>query len=246
MPFKGKRVLDFACGSSAIAESIAKLSGAAELIGIDANRASIERGRRVAQHAKLQWREKNDSGLLAASVDVAYTTDAFEHFEHPEAVLSELLRVVKPGGHILIHFIPWYGVEGAHLEGVIPIPWCHILFTERTLFRVAARVVRSDFYLPCAWDFDDQGQRRFELYDREGFDPAYLNRLTIRRFKGYIRPFLRSGEARLVAWEVAGFGGASFRLARYFRWASRLPGVAELANRGVYCALQKSVDAAGP
>jgi len=238
--FRGKVILDYACGSGAIAHTIARLTRPQQMIGLDANAESIARGRAAFPEVTLRHIVKDRTDLPSASVDVAYTTDAFEHFERPEAVLAELYRVVKPNGYLLIHFIPWWGVEGAHLEGVIPIPWCHILFSELTLFRTARRVVRSDFYTPLAWDFDTQGQRRYDLYDaREGFDPGYLNRITIRRFRRYVAEFTRDRRLEVIELTLDGFSGKTHPLARWLAWLRRLPVLGELTNRGVYCALRK-------
>ena len=238
--FQGKVILDYACGSGAVAYTIAKITRPQEMIGLDANQESVARGLAAFSDITLRHIPKDRTDLPDASVDVAYTTDAFEHFERPDMVLTELYRVVKPGGYLLIHFIPWWGLEGAHLEGVIPIPWCHVLFSERTLFRTARRVVRSGFYKPLAWDFDAQGRRRYDLYDgRDGFDPAYLNRITIRRFKRYVAEFTRAQRLELVELSLDGFSGKTYPLARWLAWLRHLPGLNELANRGVYCALRK-------
>jgi len=241
--FKGKTILDFACGSGGIAQAIAELAQPGEIIGVDCSAAHIARGQAAWPHISLRCTPKNQTLLDSASVDIAYTVDSFEHFEQPDVVLAELYRVVKPSGYILVHFIPWWGMEGPHLTGVIPIPWCHVFFSPRTLLRTAARIVRSDFYRPLAWDFDAVGQRRYDMYDGwDDFDPQYLNRLTIRAFKRYLAPFIRDGRLTIVAWELQGFSGTVYGWARYLRWLAHVPGIREFANRGVYCALRKGPD----
>jgi 2-polyprenyl-3-methyl-5-hydroxy-6-metoxy-1,4-benzoquinol methylase len=240
VPFEGKTVLDFACGSGGIAHAIATIARPREVIGVDCSAAHIERGKADWPEISLRCAPKNQTLLPSSSIDIAYSVDSFEHFEQPDAVLEELYRVVKPNGYILIQFIPWWGIEGAHLTGVIPIPWCHVLFSPRTLHRTASRIVRSEFYRPLAWDFNAAGGRRYDIYDgQDDFDPTYLNRITIGRFKQYLSRFTEDGRLAVVNWELQGFSGTVYWWARYFRWLAHVPGLREFANRGVYCALRK-------
>jgi SAM-dependent methyltransferase len=237
--FEGKAVLDFACGYGGIADAFRVLARPRQIIGVDANLDMIRFGQRAFPETDLRHAPKNQTGLDDASMDIVYSTDAFEHFEAPTEVLTELYRTLKPGGYLLIYFIPWWSVEGAHLEGVIPIPWCQVLFSGRTLHRTARRVTRADFYTPLAWDYDEAGTRRYPFDDQDDFDPAWLNRITIRRFKRYVALFTRDGRMEVVDFTLAGFSGTTHPWARSFAWMSRVPGIKEFANRGVYCSLRK-------
>jgi ubiquinone/menaquinone biosynthesis C-methylase UbiE len=68
------------------------------------------------------------------SFDLVFSYNAFEHFAHPEAVLREAIRVVKPGGTLYFSFGPLYrSAYGLHAMHSITIPYCHHLFQRSDL-----------------------------------------------------------------------------------------------------------------
>lgn len=68
------------------------------------------------------------------SFDLVFSYDAFEHFEDPAAVLAEITRVVRPGGHVFLWFGPLYlSPMGEHAYRTISVPYCQVLFTEATI-----------------------------------------------------------------------------------------------------------------
>ncbi|MGR3303177.1 MAG: class I SAM-dependent methyltransferase [Candidatus Scalindua sp.] len=68
------------------------------------------------------------------SFDFVFSYDAFEHFEEPELVLQEAIRVVKKGGYIYLSFGPLYmSSDGLHLYNIIPVPYCQFLFSKELL-----------------------------------------------------------------------------------------------------------------
>ena len=73
------------------------------------------------------------------SYDYIISHDSFEHFEDPNYILSEMARLVKPDGCILIKFGPtWAGPYGRHMSGTFKksTPWIHLLFPEKNMMRV--------------------------------------------------------------------------------------------------------------
>lgn len=63
------------------------------------------------------------------SVDLVTSFNAFEHFDDPRAALSEILRVLKPGGVLYTEFgPPWNAAYGAHLKRRIALPFVQHLF----------------------------------------------------------------------------------------------------------------------
>jgi SAM-dependent methyltransferase len=68
-----------------------------------------------------------------ASFDLIITLSTFEHFFNIDRVLTEMYRVLKPGGSVLINFQPvWTCSYGHHLHHVPNIdrlipPWSHLL-----------------------------------------------------------------------------------------------------------------------
>ncbi len=67
--------------------------------------------------------------LPAQSFDFVFSYNAFEHFPRPDQVLSETLRVLRPGGYVYIEFSPLFNSSyGMHAYKSIPVPYCHHLF----------------------------------------------------------------------------------------------------------------------
>jgi SAM-dependent methyltransferase len=60
-----------------------------------------------------------------ASFDLVVSRAALEHIIPIERALSEMARVVRPGG-LLRHAIdPFFWLRGCHKGGLIDIPWAH-------------------------------------------------------------------------------------------------------------------------
>lgn len=68
------------------------------------------------------------------SFDCVFSFNAFEHFSDPAAVLTQAVRVLRPGGFVLLGFGPLYQAPyGLHAYRSIPIPYCQFLFTRQDL-----------------------------------------------------------------------------------------------------------------
>ena len=78
-------------------------------------------------------------GFVDESFDFVYSFNSFEHFPDPEAVLSEALRVLRPGGLLYLEFGPlWLSPRGAHQFQTISVPYVECLFTKDMLAEFAA------------------------------------------------------------------------------------------------------------
>lgn len=103
----GMKVLDVACGPGFTACELAKAVGDGEVTGVDINRELIE----TAQQAKESEGVRNVSFTLGNlyeldlpenTFDFAYARFVFQHLEKPETALSNILKVLKPGGILCI------------------------------------------------------------------------------------------------------------------------------------------------
>jgi len=62
--------------------------------------------------------------------DLIFSINSFEHFEHPDAALRELIRVVQPGGLIFLAFSPiYYSPWGLHASRRLGMPYPQLLFS---------------------------------------------------------------------------------------------------------------------
>ena len=142
----GKTVIDFGCGEGLEAIEMAAM-GAKRVIGIDIQERRLEIARANAEAAGV----RNCVFALNATekADVVVSIDTFEHFQHPARVLSEMEKLLAPGGEIIVSFGPtWYHPFGGHLFSVFP--WAHLVFTETALIRW-----RSDFKTDGATRFSE-------------------------------------------------------------------------------------------
>lgn len=108
---EGARCLEVGCGGGRLLERVLA-AGAASAAGLDhspdilalsreRNREAIERGAlelRLGDAAQLPWPD--------GAFTVALSANTFFFFERPEQVLTELHRVVSPGGRVMIGTVP--------------------------------------------------------------------------------------------------------------------------------------------
>src|ERR1019366_6212834 len=153
---------DFGCGEGGEVLEMARECPGASVIGLDILEAYLETGRRRAAAAGLANRCSFLSGNLpSGSADLLYSIDAFEHFRDPAGVLSEMHRLLRPGGRAFISFgPPWFPPRGSHFPGI----WLNLIFTERALMEWRAQ-------------FKTDGATKFEQVE------GGLNQMTVRRFE---------------------------------------------------------------
>ncbi len=97
-----------------------------------------------ADAGELSWRGPPPAGSVvadaralpmpSAAVDLVVSSNVLEHVSEPFAVVDEMARVLRPGGHLWLSFTNWYGPWGGHETS----PW-HYLGGDRARRRYAAR-----------------------------------------------------------------------------------------------------------
>jgi SAM-dependent methyltransferase len=108
----GERILDVGCGCGDDLRELATLvtpNGCA--VGIDSSQAMIDeaRQRNAGCELPLQF-ERGDAGHLrwhADYFDACRADRVFQHLADPERAFNEMLRVLKPGGRVLIVDRDW-------------------------------------------------------------------------------------------------------------------------------------------
>jgi ubiquinone/menaquinone biosynthesis C-methylase UbiE len=125
--FSGGRVLDVATGSGGFVHFLSEgLKDYSEIVGLD---ASPRAAQAFAQAFNNQPRIRFESGdacqmaFAPASFDMVCISNSLHHFDDPQVVLREMLRVLKPGGKILISEMVSDGQSEAQLTHVYLHHW---------------------------------------------------------------------------------------------------------------------------
>jgi ubiquinone/menaquinone biosynthesis C-methylase UbiE len=103
----GKVVLDFGCGVGSYTIPAAKIVGNSGLVyALDMHPLAIRAVERRAKEAGLSnirtILSDRDTALPDGSVDVVLLYDVLHSVPEKRALLAELCRVLKPGGHLLV------------------------------------------------------------------------------------------------------------------------------------------------
>jgi ubiquinone/menaquinone biosynthesis C-methylase UbiE len=94
-------VLDVGCGTGRLLESVARRWTGARLTGVDASEAMVAAARRKhGEDARFSF-VRGDAAALPlepASVDAAFSTLSFHHWQDQPSGIREIARVLRPGG----------------------------------------------------------------------------------------------------------------------------------------------------
>jgi 2-polyprenyl-6-hydroxyphenyl methylase/3-demethylubiquinone-9 3-methyltransferase len=103
-PFAGLRLLDIGCGGGLLCEPLARLG--AEVVGVDAARASIEVAARHAADGdlKIDYRHGDAESLAAAGAryDGVLCMEVIEHVADLDVFFAAACALVRPGGLIVV------------------------------------------------------------------------------------------------------------------------------------------------
>jgi len=225
--FSGKTVLDIGCGAAGKSLFYANC-GAEMVIGVEILEKYRPDAEGLAAQLGLSDRFRFVCADAAAlplednSVDTVIVNDAMEHVDEPEAVLRELLRVLKPGGRAFINFPPYHHPFGAHLSDAIYMPWVHLFFSERTLC--------EGYRAAVAHQPDAAARIEFRIAQRpdgrEYF--SYINHMTIKRFKRILNKMALTPVYYLEE-----------PLRRPLAPFCKVPGIKEMTVKMVACVLEK-------
>jgi ubiquinone/menaquinone biosynthesis C-methylase UbiE len=96
-------VLDVGCGTGALLAAIVGAHPEVRACGIDLSAGMLDvAARRLGPGAQLELADAEHLPLADASVDLVVCVDSFHHYPHPDVALSEMHRVTRPGGRLVI------------------------------------------------------------------------------------------------------------------------------------------------
>jgi SAM-dependent methyltransferase len=114
----GATVADFGGGPGYYSAAFRARGAATVLVDADLDEITLH-GRRPA--GAVVGRAEQ-APLADASVDVAFSSNLLEHVEDLAAVCDQIVRVVKPGGHVVLSYTIWLGPWGGHETS----PWHYL------------------------------------------------------------------------------------------------------------------------
>jgi len=89
------------------------------------------------------------------------------------------------------------------MESLIPVPWAHVIFGQRAMFRAAEAIYDHPDFVPRHWDINEEGEKKPNKWRSwSSFaEQGYINELDLKTFRSLTK------EAGL---EVSRFGRRSF------------------------------------
>lgn len=127
---EGVTVVDIGGGPGYFADAFAAVG--ARYAGIEPDAGELTARGQVGGNAV------RGSGLqlpvASASAHIAYSSNVLEHVPDPETMATEMLRITRPGGVVVLSWTPWLSPWGGHETA----PW-HYLGGRRSADRYAAK-----------------------------------------------------------------------------------------------------------
>ncbi|HJT89456.1 MAG TPA: class I SAM-dependent methyltransferase [Bryobacteraceae bacterium] len=131
---RGKRILDVGCGKGRFARVLRDEEPLAEIWGLD---LSEEMLRYVPEGIHTRAGSMTEMPFESEWFDGAYATESLEHAVEIETAVSEICRVVKPGGRIAVID------KNAEQRGRLETPEWERWFTRKELERLLKRDCRQ-------------------------------------------------------------------------------------------------------
>ncbi len=136
-----------------------------------------------------------------------------------------------------MHLPPYYSPWGPHLENWIHFPWPHLLFSDRTLLRVAEREDRAKnlnkkFVSAARIDWDAVGDTIPDV-----------NKVTLRKFRKMVNNagFKIKQQILLpVGYDSINKPGLNQLIYKPLEWLSNVPGIQEIIVTKMVYVLEKS------
>ena len=179
MPYKPLTVLDIATGTGDFAILAAEMLHPQKLVGADISEGMMEIGRQKVAGKGLDdiiSFEKEDCLNLSyddASFDAVTAAFGIRNFADLDKGLSEMCRVLKPGGHLSI----------VELTTPVSFPMKQLFHIySHTVLPIYGRLISKDTsaysYLTKTIEAFPQGERMQDILKQAGFKAASFKRLT--------------------------------------------------------------------
>jgi SAM-dependent methyltransferase len=188
-------VLDFGCGQGLMAKGVARF--ALQVHGVDI----IPAFQRVEQRFQevfgapglfppVELRRVRAGKPLPypmESFDSVYAWSVFEHVADVPYALSEIHRVIRPGGAFFLQISPlYYSAQGGHLWSILDEPWIHLRLSRKELLKRIRQVNLEGIPLENRHDAL-QGESAKKYRARVLYCQDTLNRITFRQLVEHVQ-----------------------------------------------------------
>ncbi len=176
-PAAGMRVLDVGCGTGNLSLRLARMGCAVTGVDVSEKMLAVARGKADREGLEAKFLNMDALALEFAdrAFDAAVSMAAFEFIARPEEALSEMFRVVREGGVVLVGTInresPWGQMyaEAAKSGGSV-FSHARLMMTEE-LAGLGPRKpaeVRECLFVPPGAGEDELGEEAERKHYREG------------------------------------------------------------------------------
>jgi len=177
-PYSPKRILDIATGTGDLAIEALQLNPE-KVIGIDISEGMLDVGRKkiskrgLEEKIELQGGDSENLSFSDNKFDAVIVAFGVRNFENLEKGLSEMIRVIKSGGHaVILEFskpqaFPFKQIYQFYFNWILPF--------------IGRRISRDDSaykYLPESVGAFPEGEVFVEILERVGFKDIRVKRLT--------------------------------------------------------------------
>lgn len=212
----GRQIADIGCGDGILTLGLCRRAHPRRLVGFDivptntkhlVTRARAE-GVGSSLPPELEFRASERSGIPAEDheFDFAYSWSAFEHIEEPVSVLTEIRRILRPGGQFFLQLWPFHrSAKGSHLWDWFDEDFHHLLENERD---IVAKLHESNRH---SAEWTAYMAREFEHLNR--ITPDELQRsllaagFNVRRIELMTAPFQLTPALERYPWTDLGITG---------------------------------------
>ncbi len=194
----GEQVLDVGSGPGHYAFDMAAAVGATgRVAGVDNAKDSLATAqRRCADLANVSFHlgDAIDLPFAEATFDAVLSTQTFEYLPNVRAALTEIVRVLKPGGRVLIHDTEWdawvwHSSDRARMQRIMEA-WDKHLADPHLPQTLGAKLTAAGFTDVCVEPL---------LHVETTYDPASMSAILTKFVAGYVTSH-GIAESEATAW----------------------------------------------
>ena len=185
-------VLDFGCGYGGRTVEYARRGHARFVWGVEPIQTHIDLAKQYAssqgiQNVDFRLCGQTEIPIPNNSVDVVVSYDVLEHVSSPPHSISELFRVLRPGGVAYLVFPVYFGMRSHHLDYITTFPGLHWIFSANSLVQAVNQILRDDRDMTR---FGTREQPAAKLsFDNRRYVLPLLNGLSGRHLKSLFSKF---------------------------------------------------------